>query len=88
MREKLGVGFPGGIYAETYYVADISGNGPVINGELSLAIDEADFLAIFPMKGEGSARLVGTVRKEQDRQQELRWADVSQTIIGKRTPAP
>jgi 2-polyprenyl-6-methoxyphenol hydroxylase-like FAD-dependent oxidoreductase len=81
VREKLGVGFPGGIYAETYYVADISGNGPVINGELSLALDDADFLAIFPMKGEGRVRLVGTVRQEQDRQQELAWENVSQTII-------
>ena len=81
VREILGVGFPGGTYAETYYVADILGNGSVINGELGLALDDADFLAIFPMKGEGRARLVGTVRQEVDRQQELRWEDVSQTII-------
>ena len=81
VREKLGIGFPGGTYAETYYVADISGNGAVINGELSLALDDADFLAIFPMKGEGRARLVGTVRQEADRQSELCWEDVSQTII-------
>ena len=81
VREKLGVGFPGGTYTETYYVADILANGPVINGELSLALDDADFLAIFPMKGEGSARLVGTVRPNSDRQQELRWEEVSQTII-------
>ena len=65
VREKLGVGFPGGTYAETYYVADISGNGAVINGELSLALDDADFLAIFPMKGEGRARLVGTYGRKR-----------------------
>ena len=47
----------------------------------SAALDDADFLAIFPMKGEGRARLVGTVRQEADRQHELRWDDVSQTII-------
>jgi 2-polyprenyl-6-methoxyphenol hydroxylase-like FAD-dependent oxidoreductase len=81
VREKLGVGFPGGTYVETYYVADILGSGSVINGELSLALDDADFLAIFPMKGEGRIRLVGTVRQDVDRQQELRWEDVSQTII-------
>ncbi len=81
VRETLGVGFPGGTYAETYYVADIVGSGPVINGQLHAALDDADFLAIFPMKGEGRARLVGTVRQRADRQQELRWEDVSQTII-------
>jgi hypothetical protein len=75
------VGFPGGTYAETYYVADIVGSGPVINGQLHAALDDADFLAIFPMKGECRARLVGTVREEADRQQELCWEDVSQTII-------
>ena len=81
VREILDVGFPGGTYADTYYVADIQATGPAINGELNLALDDADFLAIFPMKGAGPARLVGAVRKEIQHPQDLHWEDVGQTII-------
>lgn len=62
VREVVGAGFPGGTYEHTFYVADITGSGPVINGDLNIALDEADFLAVFPLKGEGRARLIGTVQ--------------------------
>ena len=81
VREQLGLGFPGGTYADVYYVADIQGTGPVINGELNLALDDADFLAIFPMKGDGRARLVGAVRQPMQPGQDLRWEDVGETIL-------
>ncbi|MBV9867551.1 MAG: FAD-dependent monooxygenase [Abitibacteriaceae bacterium] len=81
VREKLAVGFPGGTYADTYYVADILGSGPVFDGEMHGALDYADFLAMFPMQGGGRARLVGTVRKKLHHQQDLRWEDVNQSIV-------
>jgi 2-polyprenyl-6-methoxyphenol hydroxylase-like FAD-dependent oxidoreductase len=81
VREKLGVGFPGGTYADVYYVADIRGRGPVINGELNIALDEADFLAVFPMQGEGRARLVGAVRQDVHDPSALGWDDVRPGII-------
>jgi 2-polyprenyl-6-methoxyphenol hydroxylase-like FAD-dependent oxidoreductase len=61
VRELAGADFPGGTYEHTFYVADITGTGPVINGDLNIALDDADFLAVFPLKGEGRARLIGTV---------------------------
>src|SRR4051812_31128601 len=60
VREALGTGFPGGTYAHLFYVADAEGRGPVVNGELHVALDDSDFLAAFPMKGSGRARLIGT----------------------------
>ena len=62
VRELAGAGFPGGTYEHMFYVADITGSGPVINGDLNVALDDADFLAVFPLKGEGRARLIGTVK--------------------------
>jgi 2-polyprenyl-6-methoxyphenol hydroxylase-like FAD-dependent oxidoreductase len=47
VREALGVGFPGGGYDDLYYVADIDAEGPVANGEMHGALDDAEFLAIF-----------------------------------------
>ncbi|MGB6431590.1 MAG: FAD-dependent monooxygenase, partial [Candidatus Acidiferrales bacterium] len=81
VREKLGIDFPGGDYADTFYVADIRASGPAVNGDMNIALDEADFLAIFPMKGEGKARLVGAVRKELQEKRDLRWDDVSPVIL-------
>ena len=78
VRERLGLGFPGGTYRQVFYVADIDGAGPPVNGELHVDLDEADFLAVFPLKGTGRARLVGTVRDERaDHPETLRFEDVS-----------
>jgi len=67
VRELSGATFPGGTYEHTFYVADITGTGPVINGALNVALDDADFLAVFPLKGEGRARLIGTVKDKKNR---------------------
>lgn len=80
VRETIGANFPGGTYDPIYYVADIVASGPAINGFLNLALDEADFLAVFPMAGEGRVRLVGTVDSEQP-DRKLEWGDVSRDIL-------
>jgi 2-polyprenyl-6-methoxyphenol hydroxylase-like FAD-dependent oxidoreductase len=82
VREKLGTGFPGGTYSHLFYVADADGSGPVMNQELHVALDDVDFLAVFPMKGEGRARLVGWVRQASETQHDsLQWKDVSRSVI-------
>ncbi|HEU5232049.1 MAG TPA: FAD-dependent oxidoreductase [Terriglobales bacterium] len=82
VRQALNIGFPGGIYTHLFYVADVQGSGPAMNGDLHVALDRADFLAVFPLRGEGRVRLVGTVRDEaaQGRDQ-LDWEDVGKTVI-------
>jgi 2-polyprenyl-6-methoxyphenol hydroxylase-like FAD-dependent oxidoreductase len=82
VRETLKIGFPGGIYAHLFYVADVEGSGTTMKGEVHVGLDATDFLAVFPLKGEGRSRLVGTVRKEADHQHEdLSWNDVSKRVI-------
>src|SRR6266851_916297 len=49
VRETIGTGFPGGTYRQIFYVADVEATGPALNGELHADLDEADFLAIFPL---------------------------------------
>ena len=65
VRETIGTGFPGGTYRQIFYVADVEAAGPALNGELHVDLDEADFLAVFPLAGQGRARLIGTVRDER-----------------------
>jgi 2-polyprenyl-6-methoxyphenol hydroxylase-like FAD-dependent oxidoreductase len=82
VREALEIGFPGGAYAHLFYVADVEASGDTVNGELHVALDRSDFLAVFPLKGEGRARLVGTVRDEAAFPREnLSWNDVSKRVI-------
>lgn len=82
VRQTMGTGFPGGTYQQLFYVADVDAAGPVLDGELHVDLDEADFLAVFPLKGEGRARLIGTVRGERAAHPEnLTFEDVSDRAI-------
>ena len=82
VREKLQIGFPGGIYNHLFYVADVEASGATINGELHVALDSTDFMIVFPLRGDGRARLVGTVRHEaEQRNEELSWNDVSGRVL-------
>jgi 2-polyprenyl-6-methoxyphenol hydroxylase-like FAD-dependent oxidoreductase len=82
VRHTLGVDFPGGAYSRIFYVADVEANGPAINGELHIDLDEADLLAIFPMQGQGRVRLLGTVREvAPEEMPQLTFDDVSQRAI-------
>ena len=82
VRAAIGTGFPGGTYRQVFYVADVEAAGPAANGELHVDLDEADFLGVFPLAGEGKARLIGTVRDERaDRADTLTFKDVSDRAI-------
>jgi 2-polyprenyl-6-methoxyphenol hydroxylase-like FAD-dependent oxidoreductase len=83
VREKLRLGFEGGTYAHLFYVADVKASGAAMNAEVHIALDRADFLAVFPLKADGHARLVGTVRDAAlPRKENLSWDDVSERVIG------
>ena len=82
VREGLAIGFPGGTYNHMFYVADVDASGAVMNGELHGALDLTDFLIVFPLKDDGRARLIGTVRTDAaQRDDHLSWDDVSQRVI-------
>jgi 2-polyprenyl-6-methoxyphenol hydroxylase-like FAD-dependent oxidoreductase len=62
VRGQLGIGFPGGTYTGLFYVADIVASGEAVDGDLKVDIEDADFIVLFPLEGQGHVRLVGTVR--------------------------
>lgn len=82
VRRVAGTGYPGGTYRQLFYVADVDAAGPPVDGNLHVDLDEADFLAVFPLAGPGRARLIGTVRDERaDDAEALDFDDVSQRAI-------
>jgi 2-polyprenyl-6-methoxyphenol hydroxylase-like FAD-dependent oxidoreductase len=81
VRTLMGTGFPGGTYRQIFYVADVEASGPPIDGELHVDLDEADFLAVFPLAGENRARLIGTLSDATDHSDSLRFEDVKDRAI-------
>lgn len=83
VREALGVGFPGGTYTGLFYVADVEATGLAVDNELHVDLQDADFVLVFPLKGKGRVRLVGTLRDLPDRDHEkLTFEDVKGKAIG------
>jgi 2-polyprenyl-6-methoxyphenol hydroxylase-like FAD-dependent oxidoreductase len=84
VREGLAIGFPGGTYEHLFYVADVEARAPANDGQLHGTLDAAEFLVVFPLKGERRARLIGVVRDEAEtRRDRLTWDDVSKDIIAR-----
>jgi 2-polyprenyl-6-methoxyphenol hydroxylase-like FAD-dependent oxidoreductase len=82
VREALAMGFPGGTYSGLFYVADVDASGPAANGEVHVDFEEADFLAVFPLKGTGRLRLIGPIRWDPAREhRELTFDDVGERAI-------
>lgn len=82
VRDISETGYPGGTYRHVFYVADVEASGPALDGELHVDLDEADFLAIFPLAREARARLIGTVRDERaEHAKTLAFGDVSGRAI-------
>jgi 2-polyprenyl-6-methoxyphenol hydroxylase-like FAD-dependent oxidoreductase len=82
VREALGTGFPGGTYSGLFYVADVDAASPAADGEIHVDLEEADFLAVFPLKGVGRLRLVGVISREPERELgELVFEDISKRAI-------
>jgi 2-polyprenyl-6-methoxyphenol hydroxylase-like FAD-dependent oxidoreductase len=81
VRKEVAGDFPGGTYERFFYVADILGSGPTLDGELHVDLDKADFLAIFPLKGKGRARLIGTMAHSEADPDQVTFDDVSRTAI-------
>jgi len=82
VRQALDVGFPGGTYSSMFYVADAEASGPAVNREIHVELEDADFLALFPLKKTGHVRLIGTVQAQSlVQKKEFAFADVSQRVI-------
>jgi 2-polyprenyl-6-methoxyphenol hydroxylase-like FAD-dependent oxidoreductase len=83
-RELLGVGFPGNTYSHVFYVVDVDAVGPVMNDELHVALDDSDFVAVFPLLGGRTGRLIGTLRETATHDgSPLTWDDVSRQPLGR-----
>jgi 2-polyprenyl-6-methoxyphenol hydroxylase-like FAD-dependent oxidoreductase len=80
VRHKLAIGFTGGTYNQTFYVADVDVSGATANGEAHISLENGDFVALLAY-AEGRGRLIGLVRDEREGAGGLTFDDVSHRAI-------
>jgi 2-polyprenyl-6-methoxyphenol hydroxylase-like FAD-dependent oxidoreductase len=81
VREQLEFGFPGGTYEQRFYVADVEATGPATDGQLHIDLEEAEFLLVFPLQGQGRIRLVGVASEQPGGSREPTFDDVQGRAI-------
>jgi 2-polyprenyl-6-methoxyphenol hydroxylase-like FAD-dependent oxidoreductase len=82
VRRGLRSEFPGGTYSALFYVADLTAAGPAAHDELHLDLDQADFLAVFPLEGEHHIRIVGSASAPGAQMREqVTYEDVDKRVI-------
>jgi 2-polyprenyl-6-methoxyphenol hydroxylase-like FAD-dependent oxidoreductase len=71
VRHGLKLGFPGGTYEQSFYVADVTGHGPATHEGLDIVLGAYGFALIMPVRQSGSLRLIGVVPKRFEAEPDL-----------------
>ena len=79
VRESLGLGFPGGIYDQSFYVTDVK----IARGfdrDLHFSLGEHILSLMFPVRSSGMQRLIGLVPPELAEKQDLTFEDIRSSV--------
>jgi 2-polyprenyl-6-methoxyphenol hydroxylase-like FAD-dependent oxidoreductase len=79
VRQRLGVGFPGGTYDVPFFVADVVATGEV-SEEAFRANLSSEILLVFPIRSSGHFRLIGTVPEAQADNDLIRFEDIKDHV--------
>lgn len=66
VRHGLEIGFPGGTYEQSFYVADVEGAGAVTRNGMDTTVSTYGFAIVMPVRQSGSLRLIGVVPKAHE----------------------
>ncbi|WP_224544699.1 FAD-dependent monooxygenase [Mesorhizobium sp. CA16] len=66
VRHGLDIGFPGGTYEQSFYVADVKGSGDITRNGMDTTISTYGFAIVMPVRQSGSVRLIGIVPKAHE----------------------
>jgi 2-polyprenyl-6-methoxyphenol hydroxylase-like FAD-dependent oxidoreductase len=66
VRHGLNIGFPGGAYEQSFYVADVKGRGEITRNGMDTTISTYGFAIVMPVRQSGSIRLIGIVPKAHE----------------------
>nr|WP_314074253.1 FAD-dependent monooxygenase [uncultured Roseococcus sp.] len=82
IRHQMGASFEGGTYKHVFYVADVQVSGLEPPGEVHVALDSSDFVAVLSYGKADLGRLIGTVSDERaEHAEHLTFDDVGHRAI-------
>jgi 2-polyprenyl-6-methoxyphenol hydroxylase-like FAD-dependent oxidoreductase len=76
VREDLKLKFPGGIYQQMFFVADVAADGIAVNGDINFCLAAYEFCLVFPIRSSGMTRLIGIVPREVAGRKDLAFEDI------------
>ena len=77
VRELNGIGFPGGAYEHTFFVADTVATGRMRANELNVYLSGNGFHLFFPMRGKDRWRVIGMLPKTLHEQAKTSFEEVA-----------
>jgi 2-polyprenyl-6-methoxyphenol hydroxylase-like FAD-dependent oxidoreductase len=80
VRHALNLGFPGGAYEQSFYVADVQGTGEVTPNGMDVRLGRYGFAIVMPVRQSGSLRLIGVVPKEHEADERITFEAIRTQI--------
>ena len=80
VRHTLGIGFTGGTYDQSFYVADVDGEGEVTRNGMDVCLGSYGFALVMPVRQTGSLRLIGVVPQAHERDPVITFEAISSEI--------
>jgi 2-polyprenyl-6-methoxyphenol hydroxylase-like FAD-dependent oxidoreductase len=76
VREALKLKFPGGVYDQMFFVADVAAEGATVNEEINFFLGANELCLTFPIRSNGTIRLIGLLPREHANRKDLTFEDI------------
>jgi 2-polyprenyl-6-methoxyphenol hydroxylase-like FAD-dependent oxidoreductase len=80
VRHGLGIGFPGGAYDQSFYVADVEGAHETTDNSMNLVLGGYGFAIVLPVRQSGTLRIIGVVPKKYETLPEINFDTIRADI--------
>jgi 2-polyprenyl-6-methoxyphenol hydroxylase-like FAD-dependent oxidoreductase len=80
VRHQIGAGFPGGTYAQVFFVADVDADGGGPDQALTVSLNREGFCLVLPVRRTGTLRVIGMVPAAREHQESFAYADVGSEV--------
>jgi 2-polyprenyl-6-methoxyphenol hydroxylase-like FAD-dependent oxidoreductase len=77
VRPDRGLGFAGGTYDKTFFVADVQATGEAAaHHSMSICLNAQDFMLVFPIRSTGMNRLIGVIPEALAGREEVTFEEI------------
>jgi 2-polyprenyl-6-methoxyphenol hydroxylase-like FAD-dependent oxidoreductase len=76
VREGLKLKFPGGVYDQMFFVADVAAERSAVSEEINFFLGANELCLTFPIRSTGMVRLIGLLPREDTDRKDLAFEDI------------